>query len=105
MISCPNEFRPSSDNFVKSIGNKISTPEELSGLLNLALDGLDRLFTNNDFTYEGTYEDRSRHYTMASDPARVFVDEYCDIGPEFKILKSDLYKVYIRFSEENNKCW
>jgi len=30
---------------------KISTPEELSGLLNYALDGLDRILKQKDFSY------------------------------------------------------
>jgi P4 family phage/plasmid primase-like protien len=37
--------------------DKISTPEELSGLLNCALDGLDRLFAQNNFSQtKGTKE-------------------------------------------------
>jgi len=38
---------------------KISTPEELSGLLNLALDSLDRILQQKDFSYsKGTKEVR-----------------------------------------------
>ena len=38
-------------NIDPNILDKISTQEELNGLLNVALDGLDRLFKNKDFSY------------------------------------------------------
>ena len=101
MVDCPNEFRPGQEGFVRDIGNVISTPKELSGLLNLALDGLQRVLNNNDFTYEGTYEDRARRYTLRSDPVRLFVDECCDTGPDFKILKKELYDAYVVFCNKN----
>lgn len=102
MIDCPNTFEPSDEGYVASIGNVISTPEELSGLLNLALDGLERVLKNKTFTYGGTYKERARHYTVTSDPARVFVDECCIISDDARILKDRLYQEYCSFCEENS---
>ncbi len=98
-LDLPNKFEGEKD--VKNYIHTIVTPQELSGLLNLALDGLQQLLVKGDFSYQGSYDDRSRQYTIASRPARIFVEECCDVGPEFKILKEELYKAYERFCGEN----
>ncbi|MBA7712207.1 hypothetical protein ES703_121178 [subsurface metagenome] len=98
-LNLPNVFEGEKD--IKNYVDTILSPEELSGLLNLALEGLQQLLDKGDFSYQGSYSDRSRHYTIASDPARVFVEEHCDVGSDFKILKSDLYEAYVQFCNEN----
>ncbi len=98
-LDLPNVFVGEKD--VKNYVDTILTPKELSGLLNLALEGLQRLLDKGDFSYQGSYSDRSRHYTIASDPARAFVDECCNIGPDFRILKSELYEAYGLFCRKN----
>ena len=98
-LDLPNKFEGEKD--IKNYIGTILTPQELSGLLNLALDALQQLLKNGDFSYQGSYSDRSRQYTIASDPARAFVEERCDVGAEFKILKEELYKAYKRFCDKN----
>ncbi|GAI95542.1 unnamed protein product, partial [marine sediment metagenome] len=97
-LNLPNVFKGEKD--IKNYVDTILSPEELSGLLNSALEGLQQLLDKGDFSYQGSYSDRSRHYTVASDPARVFVEERCDVGLDFKILKSDLYEAYVQFCNE-----
>ncbi|MBA7687189.1 hypothetical protein ES703_95649 [subsurface metagenome] len=98
-INLPNTFQGEKD--IKNYIDTILTPRELSGLLNLALEGLQQLLSKGDFSYQGDYSDRSRQYTIASDPARIFVAEWCDVGAEFKILKEELYKAYEGFCDKN----
>lgn len=98
-LDLPNTFEGEKD--IKNYVDTILTPKELSGLLNLALEGLQRLLNKGDFSYKGSYSDRSRHYTIASDPARAFVEERCNVGSDFKILKSELYKAYGLFCDKN----
>ena len=98
-IDLPYKFEGKRD--IKHIIDTIVTPDEMSGLLNLALDGLQQITNSGDFSYVGTYADRSRQYTIASDPARVFVEECCDIGVDFRILKSELYTAYTLFCQKN----
>jgi len=98
-IDLPNTFQGEKD--IKNYIDTILTPQELSGLLNLALDGLQHLLNKGDFSYQGSYSDRSRQYTIASDPARAFVEERCDIGTECKILKEELYEAYAVFCDEH----
>ncbi|MBA7571501.1 hypothetical protein ES708_13264 [subsurface metagenome] len=98
-IDLPNTFQGEKD--VKNYIGTILTPQELSGLLNLALDSLQQLLNKSDFSYQGSYADRSRQYTIASDPARAFVEERCDVGAEFKVLKEELYEAYKIFCNEH----
>ena len=53
---------------------KLTTPEEMSGFLNQALDGLDRLLKNQKFTYGKTQDETRQIYTRRSDPAKWFVE-------------------------------
>lgn len=98
-LDLPNTFEGEKD--IKNYVDTILTPKELSGLLNLALEGLQRLLNKGDFSYQGSYSDRARHYTIASDPARVFVEERCNVGSDFKILKEELYQAYVLFCGKN----
>ncbi|MBA7576662.1 hypothetical protein ES708_18503 [subsurface metagenome] len=97
-LDLPNKFQ--GKNEVKDIIEKILTPQELSGLLNLALEGLERLLANGDFSYKGTFDDRAKQYTTASDPPKAFVAERCLSGMGFEILKSELYQAYVQFCGE-----
>ncbi len=98
-LNLPNVFEGEED--IKNYIDTILTPQELSGLLNLALDGLQQLLSKGDFSYQGSYSDRYRQYTIASDPAKAFVEERCDVGAEFKILKDELYEAYKVFCDEH----
>ncbi len=62
LIDFPHKFEGESED--KDLIKKLTTPEELSGLLNFALEGLKQLLKNGRFTYnhETTYE-RWQKYT------------------------------------------
>lgn len=98
-LDFPNTFEGKKD--IKNYINTILTPQELSGLLNLALDGLQQILTKGDLSYQGNYNDRARQYTIASAPARAFVEERCDVSTEFEILKEELYEAYKVFCYEH----
>jgi len=98
-LDLPNTFQGGED--IKNFVDTIVSPQEMSGLLNLALDSLKQLLSKGDFSYQGDYSDRARQYTVASKPARVFAEECCDAGVEHKILKEELYKAYEAFCNKN----
>jgi len=52
---------------------KISTPEELSGLLNYALDGLDRILQQKDFSYSKSTSEVKDLWIRKSDSFTAFV--------------------------------
>lgn len=60
---------------------KLQTPEELSGLLNIALAGLKRLRENGwKFSYEKTVEDVEVMYKRNANPVFAFLIDECEPG-------------------------
>jgi putative DNA primase/helicase len=76
---------------------------ELPGILNWALDGLDRLnkqgkFTENIATREIVHAQRSR-----SNPYREFVDTFCVTGDGKQVSKDRLRELYTCWSQEQGR--
>lgn len=57
---------------------KISKENELTGLLNWALDGLRRLIKNDDFTFNKTSKDIKKIWIRNSSSFTAFLDDFCD---------------------------
>lgn len=98
IVFFPNEFPADDPNTVKDLGNKISTPEELSGLFNLAVKGLERLLRNGAFTGEETIQERAEKWIKESNPAQYFVTKFIEMSPntfDF-ITKDDMYQKYVQ---------
>lgn len=77
---------------------KLTTPEELSGLLNFALEGLQRLLKNQKFSYEKeTHEIKNEMMRSASTVARFAGDEIEESPGEW-ISVDDMYHTYTEFS-------
>ena len=97
-ITFPNTF--DAENRVEDIGKKISTESEISGLFNWALEGLDRLMKNHDFTNSKSTDVVRDHINKLKNPMKSFINEYyyTDGGREEKGVFYDRYKEYcIRF--------
>jgi putative DNA primase/helicase len=94
-------FRFVGDAADKNLLDKLTTEQELSGLLNKALEGLARLKKNGDFTYTRTIEDTRNKYLLASNPAAAFIEDRCEFNAWGNIKKEDLYQAFMRFCEEN----
>jgi P4 family phage/plasmid primase-like protien len=76
--------------------NKLTTPDELSGLLNLALISLRRLKKDNGFK-EISVEKVKKEYEYNANTVRAFLDEKCVIdltSPEFSTSTVYLYNEY-----------
>jgi len=73
---------------------KLTTPEELSGLLNKALQGLIRLVDNNGFTEPKTASEAKDDYRKASDSAYLFLNENAITGPDKYVKKAVIYDAY-----------
>ena len=85
----------------KNLLAKLTTEQELSGLLNKALEGLARLKKNGDFTYTRTVEDTRAKYLLASNPAMAFIEDYCEFDAWATITKKELYQAFMKFCEAN----
>jgi P4 family phage/plasmid primase-like protien len=77
--------------------NTLITPEELSGYLNLALEGLQRLLKQNDFSTNLTTEQVKREWLKRSDSFGAFIDEFLEEGYGEYISKQELRQVYGRW--------
>ncbi|MDS0297106.1 phage/plasmid primase, P4 family, partial [Halogeometricum luteum] len=78
---------------------EMTTEEELSGLLNVALDGLDRLSKNGDVSLERAPMERLEYFKKHSDPVHRFASECVEKEPGSVVSKSDVYEFYKEFSE------
>lgn len=79
----------------EEIINKITTEEEMSGLLNWSLDGLDNLLKQRDFSYSKSVNDVRDFWIRKSDSFMAFcLDELDFDNGESFIEKKELRKAY-----------
>jgi putative DNA primase/helicase len=98
IIDFPNTF--SDDTADKHLLDKLTTRDELVGLLNLALKALHRLLANGAFSYDKTIEDIAERYTMLSDPVLSFVDERCELDNEATVDRQVLYDAFVQYCRD-----
>ncbi|MBI2851739.1 MAG: bifunctional DNA primase/polymerase [Chloroflexi bacterium] len=98
IIDFPNQIAP--DKKDPHILDKLTTPQELSGFLNMALDGLARLRVNGRFSYAKSVEDTTEYYLRASDPVYAFLQDCTEQSPPDYITKDDLYDAFVKYCIE-----
>jgi len=76
---------------------KLTTREELSGLLNYALEGLERLLQQGEFSNIVKPEEMEEYYQRLSSPTYAFVMDLVDIDSESWVPKDDLYQAYVSY--------
>ena len=87
----------------KHLIEKLATPEELSGLLNWALDGLDRINLNNDFSMKEDIAAMRKQYIKRSNSVKAFIEECIEVTTEFDdlITSKRLYTKFLDYCNEN----
>jgi putative DNA primase/helicase len=73
---------------------KLQEPNELSGFLNLAIDGLKRLSQKGEFTNSKSIEGIQKEYEFNSNPIAAFIDECTEPG-NLDIDAIILYSTYV----------
>jgi len=81
--------------------SKILTPEELSGLLNESLFGLERLKQQGDFTSSKTSEETRLWWIKNSDSCLAFCWEKLEENPDGSITKEEFRKEYQKYCNTN----
>ncbi len=79
--------------------DKLTTPEELSGLLNLALIGHKQLFHEGGF-HDKDVEDLRKDYEEHTNDVNAFLYQECIVditNPEYSTLATDVYAAYVTF--------
>ena len=94
----PNQFKGINCN--PNVIDEISTPEELSGFLNWALEGLQRLLTNKKFTDIKTLEQRKEVWLLGSSSLYKFVKN-CVVQEDFNETKEDFYSAYTKYCQQH----
>ena len=100
LINFPNTFE--GKECEPYILDKLTTPQEMSGLFNWAIKGLERLLKQNKFTYEKTVEDIRNQYKTLSDPVFAFCQKFLTSETSGYLIKKDVYKRYNEWSNEND---
>jgi putative DNA primase/helicase len=83
----------------KHLAEKLTTPAQLSGLLNRALEGLLRLQERSDFAETASLRAAKQDFRTAVDSAAAFVFEDCVLSPEERIARPELYLAYRAWCE------
>jgi putative DNA primase/helicase len=73
---------------------------EMGGILNWALDGLDRLRKRGYFRLPASAKDSIRELEDAAEPVRAFLREWCDCHPNKRVNVKTLYRAYRAWAEE-----
>ena len=97
IIPFPNTF--TGNDADKNLLDKLTTEEELSGLLNLAIAGLNRLLENGDFTGSTSADETKERYEQASNTVYNFFHDCITEDPEYYIVKIKLIEAYRRYCE------
>ena len=99
-ITFPNKFEGRTAD--KSLLEKLTTEEELSGLFNWGLEGLERLLENGDFTNTVTTDEMRETYQRLASPIKAFMDDCIVVSPEDYIQKDDLYIAFCEYCKQNS---
>lgn len=95
IIVFPFIFDGANDN--KELINDLTTPEELSGLFNIAIEYSYRLMSEGEFTSAQTTDEIREIYTRLSDSVGSFILDKIDICGEDFIQKDVLYADFVNY--------
>lgn len=86
----------------KFIIEKITTEQELSGLLNYAIEGLKRLLKNNHFSYKKSIGEIKSLMQRSSNPLVAFIQDCIFQKDDAWISKEDMYEQYTKYVNKEN---
>ena len=70
------------------------TPEELSGLFNASMQAYRGVIERGDFTSTAATMEGAAQFREAVVPVVAFLKECCDVDPEYKCDRTDLYEAF-----------
>lgn len=104
IVPFENEFKGKSAD--KNLLSKITTPDELSGLLNLAIEGLRRLEEQGSFSHSETIAKAVEEYQKEADPLEQFIEECLNVfddDEDMTVQARELYLTFVSWSKENGQ--
>jgi len=98
----PVQFLPDNPKTDPNLKDKLTTPEELSGILNWALQGLKGLLEQGKFSTSETVEQTRERYTLLSNPAKAYAEKRLIASPGKVETKEAVYNDFIQFCKGHN---
>ena len=77
--------------------------QELPGIFNWSLDGLDRLRARGHFVIPASSQDKIREFEELSAPIAAFIRDSCMVGDTQQIECSELYEAWIKWCRDNGR--
>ena len=100
ILTFPNQFQGDKED--RKLLDRLTTPEELSGFLNFALEGLKRLQANGwHFSNPRTTEEIRREYIRKSSPVQAFLMDCTRLEVEGIVAKAQLYSNFSEYCHEH----
>ena len=93
-----NKVRLAKPNIVDEIVSK----EEMTGVLNWALEGFERLEKNKGFSDNSSKDETKKKWLMKANSVLSFVNEYIEEDYDNYIIKNDFKQSYLRYCKEYN---
>ena len=87
----------------RALTARLTTPDELSGVLNHALDGLKRLYDNDGFTKAEASEKALERFRRDVDPVEGFLAEECLLESDAEVSRTNLYVAYKTWASESGR--
>jgi len=95
MLEFPFQFEGKENEDRNLLEELTSDPQEMSGYLNWALEGLKRLRANGfHFPTSQTAKEVQETYITLSDPYKSFSNHCIIVGPELTVVKDELYQSF-----------
>lgn len=82
----------------KFLIDKLTTPEELSGLLNCALEGLKRLLANQEFNYRKEPHEIKREMELSGSVVAQFAHHCLEEAPGHWISKDAMHEAFVKYA-------
>ena len=86
----------------KFLTDKMTTKEEMSGLLNLALLGLSKIFKSQDFSYGKTPEEIKKEMLLSGSMIANFVIDCLVEETDAWVSKDEIYEECARYAKSKN---
>lgn len=102
ILRFPNQFPPGHPARDERLIEKLTTPGELSGLLNWAIEGLRRLKDRGYFDEPASSRSELEEYRRTNDSVRAFAEEYLAEDPTGRVERANVFPHYRIFCGEEN---
>jgi putative DNA primase/helicase len=99
VIEFPNTFVKGSEDCDPFLYEKLTTEEELSGILNWMLEGLDRLLKNKNFSTCRDFKNVLEYKKQCLDPVYQYINDRLEPDVNSVLPKPDVHKDYKEFCE------